>query len=617
MGDYAPGAGRHVAPVTGGPRMMLQLSVTMPYDKDWFEFKRFKGRRFDSQVWVPLFGLEETSLEGEQYMVGHVVEHRIAGVLAVAIEHEGTARRADATDLIGHGPSQPYVDAEGRYVRSDERVAFYNELDGIRLVVEQNVPGMDYWEVDLSQDFVLALNLKREGNAWVRIEEGREVVARMKRDASGKPRLLEAKVEHLKDFLCARKMGLVLGLFVSHTAVFEEDPDFLDWERPTVFEADEAAGWRWRGDITTVHEGGNAPFGEEMQVFQLGRTGLDPEDEAPSLGVGDGEFESAKWSVPLGQGRKAFRVSGEIWKTEWIPPAASSPRVAGDKQPSTSYFIVGGSGTRVSGDELPDSLTWLWFRPEIVNEALRYPDGFLHWLTAETGTLGFSPDCGVHFGLNDEGLIMVLAVDIERLPQWDQARWVGFNIAPAGGVSKELAASQVEGHPAATVAPETEIAAVLERVGKAIEERYGFALYSSEINQDILKKAHRYTAVDDDGVLKLAKDLTRLFADRIDSKRLQRSLRTPPAQTVGSLRALQYRLATIIPEDKAANVCAALYGIYDLRKADAHIPSSNIEEDYLRANIKRGKPPVWQGHDMLVAFVVTLHTIAQIIEHRP
>jgi hypothetical protein len=281
-----------------------------------------------------------------------------------------------------------------------------------------------------------------------------------------------------------------------------------------------------------IHEGGTAQFGSKMSVLQIGRTKFDFEDEVPSLGVGDGEFESDRWSVPMGKGRKVYRVTGEIWKTEWIAPARSSPRVAGDKEASTSYFIVS-----------------------------------------------------------------------------------GFNVAPAGGVSKELAAAQAQGKPADTMAPEIGIVPLLKRLGHAVKKRYGIGLYSSEINLNILKKAHRFTAVDEDGLLNLAKDLTRLFADRVDAKGLQKgTLPQPPAKAVGSLKAVEYMLATILQAERAAQFCAALFGIYDLRKADAHIPSSDLDEDYRRANVDRRKPLVWQGHDMLLAFVVTLSNIADIVE---
>ena len=47
-----------------------------------------------------------------------------------------------------------------------------------------------------------------------------------------------------------------------------------------------------------------------------------------------------------------------------------------------------------------------------------------------------------------------------------QQIWAGFNIAPEGGISKELHASQVKAEPAPTLAPE----AFIERVITEINE---------------------------------------------------------------------------------------------------------------------------------------------------
>ena len=464
----------------------------------------------------------------------------------------------------------------------------------------------------MSQDFVLGLNLVREGDVWVRVEEGRAEVARLKRSENGKPLLLEAKVEFLKDFLCARKMGLLVGIFTDRVVVQKDDPD-LPWERPSAFDENKAEGWRWRGDISPIHEGGQQ-YGSTMRVFSMSRTDYDSEDEAPALEVG-GEFKSDQWSVPMGKGDKIFRISGELWKTEWIAPATSSPRVAEDKTPSTAHFIVGGAGKKVSGDDLPDGLVWLWFRPEIVNSALGYPDGWINWHSADTGHLGFTPSTGVHFGVNEMGYVTVLAVDIERLPHWDQDRWAAFNASPTGKVSEELVDSQVRTAPASTVAPESEIESSLMRLGAVIQKRYGIPLYHADIDRGILRNAHRFTAVNHDGLLNLAKDLTRLFSDRVDAVTLQQTtLPKQPKEQYAAINAIRYTLATMMPDDDAEAMCAPLFGIYYLRVADAHLPGGDLEGAYKRANVDPSKPFIVQAHDMLVAFVTTLVRIATIIE---
>jgi len=584
----------------------------MPYDKDWFEFKTLKRRGYDSQVWVPLRAAYSKIREGEYGHVGYVDEYLSVGVLGVPVDHETVVKGADSQEVRNAGRSVPYVDDNGVYVPADRAAQFYEAIDGLRLVLEQSVPGVGYQEWHLSQDFVLGLNLVREGDKWVRVEEGREEVVRLTRDQDGKPLLLEAKVAFVKDYLSARKMGLVVGIFTSRKIVQDGEPD-LPWDRPAAFDENEAEGWRWRGDISPIHEGGHQ-YGSTMRVFSMSRTDYDDEDEAPALEVG-GEFESEKWTVPLGRGKKVFLVSGELWKTEWIAPAENSPRVAEDKTPSTAHFAVGGAGQKVSGDDLPHGLVWLWFRPEIVNSALGYPDGGVAWHTSDTGHLRFTPDTDVHFGVNEMGYVTVLAVDIERLPHWDQDRWAAFNAAPTGKVSKELVASQVRTKLAPTVAPESEIEPALERIGAAVQKRYGIALYHADIDRGILRNAHRFTAVNHDGLLNLAKDLTRLFSDRVDAVTLQQTtLPKPPKEPYAAINAIRYTLATMMPGEDAEAMCAPLFGIYYLRVADAHLPGGDLERAYKSANIDPSKPFVVQAYDMLEAFVVALVRIATIIE---
>lgn len=586
----------------------------MDQNKDWYEFKTLKRRGYDSQVWVPLRAEFTKESEGESGHVGFREEHLSVGSIAVAVNQETVVRTADSEDIRERGDSRPYVAGDCRYVRAEEVLEFHENVDGVRLVLDQAIPGHDYQEWHLNQDFVLGLNLVREDDVWVRVEEGRTPVAQIHRNDDGNPQRLEVKVEFLKDYLAARKMGLAVGIFSSRTVVQRENPD-LPWERPSASEEDAKAGWRWRGDISEIHEGTSYQFGSEMQVLSMSRTDYDPEDEAPALEVG-GEFKSESWTVPLGRGAaKVYRVSGEIWKTEWIAPGASSPRVAEDKAPSTAHFIVGGAGKRVSGDDLPNGLVWLWFRPDIINSALSYPDGRLNWHSAETGHLAFTPRTGVHFGINEMGFLNVLAVDIERLPHWDQDRWAAFNVAPTGKPAEELVDVQVRTAPPSTVAPEAKIEKSMERLAAVVQKRYGIPLYHAAVDRGILRNAHRFMAVNNDGLLNLAKDLARLFSDRLDAATLQKTtLPNQPQKPYGSLKALEHTLGTIIPPAEAATLCSALFGIYDLRLADAHLPGRDLESAYQRANIDRTKPLIIQGHDMILAFTLSLIRIANIIE---
>jgi hypothetical protein len=60
---------------------------------------------------------------------------------------------------------------------------------------------------------VITLGVKREGNVWVAMDEDYIEVVRLKLDDDKRPRLLEVRAEHLKDYLCARRMALLISWY--------------------------------------------------------------------------------------------------------------------------------------------------------------------------------------------------------------------------------------------------------------------------------------------------------------------------------------------------------------------------------------------------------------------
>jgi hypothetical protein len=123
--------------------------------KDWYEFKNLKRRGYDSQVWVSLRAHFTKEREGEFGHVGFREEYLSVGTIAVAVDQEAVVRTADSQDIRDRGDGRPYVDGDGRYVRAEEVVGFHGGVDGVRLVLDQSIPGRDHQEWHLNQDFVL------------------------------------------------------------------------------------------------------------------------------------------------------------------------------------------------------------------------------------------------------------------------------------------------------------------------------------------------------------------------------------------------------------------------------------------------------------------------------
>ena len=167
---------------------------------------------------------------------------------------------------------------------------------------------------------------------------------------------LEAiRSEFLKDYLMARKAGLLVSTFQSRTST-TADSSQVPWNQSDLVE--ETDNSRWIGYIREMHEGG-IPFGEKAAVIQIRRDDVPYQDDVPEFpGAPDEDFTVDRWESSSSES-KIYAVSGEIWKNEWITPADISPRVKGDYVPSVIPFIISADGQSLSGeDDLKKGLRW-------------------------------------------------------------------------------------------------------------------------------------------------------------------------------------------------------------------------------------------------------------------
>jgi hypothetical protein len=88
----------------------------------------------------------------------------------------------------------------------------------------------------------------------------------------------------------------------------------------------------------------------------------------------------------------------------------------------------------------------------------------------------------------------------------------------------------------------------------------------------------------------------------------------PDKENWGSLKSLEKVLATVTGEGRARTALGPLHGIYNLRLADAHVASKDLDEAYALVRVDRTLPFVMQGRDLLVACVTSLHTIADALK---
>jgi hypothetical protein len=187
-------------------------------------------------------------------------------------------------------------------------------------------------------------------------------------------------------------------------------------------------------------------------------------------------------------------------------------------------------------------------------------------------------------------------------------------VSPEGKVSQELFLAQGQGVPADTQAPEAFLPDGVAILNDAFTNRFGVALFRPYAESaEMFKSCHRFKALSASGLFALAKNIVRVVIEHMDNAALHKI--APPArnQTWGSLKSLEKVLATAMSEQFAYKALAPLHGIYNLRLADAHITSKDLDEAYKLAQVDRALPFVMQGRDLLITCVSVLHGIAYLL----
>lgn len=572
-------------------------------------------RPLSRATWVPLRASINDE-KGNVTKVGYVGDVFACGSVAFPNKNRELAERLSWSDIgIGHTVA-PYANSDGHYSPIEEYQYNDKEPVGINLVFEHPQPVVGGRQWILSPDLVVALRLIKEGPNWVRPEEDFVVVARETMDTDGSHCLIEIKREFLMDYLAARSLSLRLSYYrqrVENVADLKLSP------------------YAGLSEIREQREGGryelrikdlNAVFGGSWASLRMWRTDVDEEEDAPIMGPETNDNTASESARGHRSGYPGVRVEGEFWRDEWIEHQGKSTRVRGDKDQNLPHFIVDTDGSRKFSADLnnEDIGRWLWFRPSVVNELLSHRGFTLEWYTAETGAIKSTSGYSTHFGINTSELITVYANDIARLPAWEQFFWAASNVAPEGKVSAELLASQVKAQPANSYAVEQMLFEYMRLLAADFRKAFGVSLFSHEIDDATsMQHVSRFASKDQASLLWLAKELVRIFSDRLDVRSLRKLSNHPDKGKLGSNKLLQNILAQKAGEERAREVFAAIAGAYDMRLGDAHPTSSKIDEALKLAGIDAAASYLRQGEQLIENFGYAVRCIGNLLfgEKRP
>jgi len=200
-------------------------------------------------------------------------------------------------------------------------------------------------------------------------------------------------------------------------------------------------------------------------------------------------------------------------------------------------------------------------------------------------------------------LITVYAYDVARLLPWEQRIWAAHNVAPEGKVSSELLASQVNAQPASTHAVEVMLFEAMRMLEANIQKEYGISLFTHDIDDDVaMQHVSRFMSKDQASLLRLAKELVRVFSDRLNVRDLRKLSDNAEKEKLGSNKLLQDVLAKKVGAEKARQVFAEIAGTYDMRVGDAHPTGSKVADAIKLAGIDQSSSFLRQGEQLIHNF---------------
>ena len=582
-------------------------------NEEWILHKKETRRLFSNATWVPLRAsiYEE---KGNIKNVGYVSEYFGCGSVAFQSEHRKLVEEHLAWNELGIGQEVTPYAYDDYYLPIDQYQYNDKEPIGVHLVFDhpQPVVGGRLWI--LNPDLVVALHLIREGVNWVRPEENFVVVAREVLNEKGEHLSIEIKREFLLDYLAARNLSLRLSYYrqrVENIAALEGS-EYANLKA----HQDDRDGGRFELLISNV----NDVFGGSWAMFRAWRTDIDEEEDAPVMGPENDDNTSHESSEGYRGDYESIRVEGEFWRNEWIEHQLKSVRVRGDVDSNLPQFIVETDGKCLASAELKseDIGRWLWFRSNVVTELLNCRGFSLEWYTAETGSIHSTSGYRTHFGINSSDLITVYAYDIARLHSWEQHIWAAHNIVPEGKVSSELLASQVKARPARTLAVELLLFRAMFMLEEGFRRGYGIALFTHALDENIvMQQVSRFTSKDNISLLRLAKDLIRVFSDRLNVQELRKISDHAEKEKFGSNKLLQDILSKKVGPETARKIFTKIVGTYDMRVGDAHPTGSKVAEAIKLAGVDSSLSFLRQGEQLINNFGRSIWWIGKALFGQP
>lgn len=145
-------------------------------------------------------------------------------------------------------------------------------------------------------------------------------------------------------------------------------------------------------------------------------------------------------------------------------------------------------------------------------------------------------------------------------------------------------------------------------------EVLGSQLFSHDIDDvDLMQQISRFASRDQASLLRLAKELVRIFSDRLNIRELRRLSTHAEKEELASNKLLQDILSQKIGPDAARKAFAVIVGVYDMRIGDAHPTSSKIGDALKLAGIDASRSLLKQGEQLIGNFGHAIWMIGKLL----
>ena len=114
-----------------------------------------------------------------------------------------------------------------------------------------------------------------------------------------------------------------------------------------------------------------------------------------------------------------------------------------------------------------------------------------------------------------------------------------------------------------------------------------------------MQQVSRFVSKDHASMLRLAKELVRVFSDRLNVRELRKLSTHAEKEKLGSNKLLQDVLAQEVGAEKARRIFGVIAGAYDMRVGDAHPTGSKIGDALKLAEIDESGSFLRQGEQLI------------------